>query len=328
MTSTIKSANAKGRMRLWMAALCITYAIVLLQTYHLAAGALHAGRDHLIVTVTSLALAILLIGYLHLKLSVSTGDRNRLAALKGATDNENDKTTFEYRQREQEILGKLLVASEALCQEELLQATELSKATHQLVGESFVSFNWLSSEGLSTGLEIMGNLRAGGIKTAQAQEQLRQLRLTEEQVTTRLAQLQEAPTAMSLAKGDYKALLAKSKEKKEKRARAAMEQPQVEAFDEQVDQGRSQTTQAEGEQRITKAESEQRRVTVPMEIEQRNHPVASKETSAAITRSIAAHLQNEDTLALIKRMNEADEMYSLFRAQPKGQKTSRSSKKC
>jgi hypothetical protein len=193
------------------------------------------------------------------------------------------------------------------------------------LGECFVSFNWISGEGLTAALAIMGNLRVGDIKVEAAHEQLRELRLTPEQVAAKLAQQQDAPTAVSLARHDYKILLAKSKEKKATKARLALELAQTEEADSPSANGDEAGSELTGRYHAgsectdrDQANSEQRRVTVPIEVEHRdNQVVCSPETSVAVARTIDAHQQNEDTRALLKRMNEADQMHALFKAEPR-----------
>jgi type III secretory pathway component EscV len=236
----------------------------------------------------SLVAAILLLGYLHLKLSVSASERNRLNALKGKPASEEDVQNYDDQQAEQLQVGELLVLAGALSADELSQAHDLSKATHRLLGDCCVSFDWISEEGVQAAIAIRREWKQGKLNQQQVYEQLKGLRLTEDQVQERHAQRREAPNAVSLTKNNYKDLFAKSKEVKAARAAKA--------------------AQAKEEEDILAAASDSDLATDAASV------------TPAGTRFADTYMQNDETRALVQRMNAADAEHALFKSAPKAVK--------
>lgn len=308
---TAKSADARVLMRMWIVALAITYLVAFVQAYHVVRGVLGDRsapttltariRHHKNATLSfapesnrqrqaagwSLVAAILLLGYLHLKLSVSAGERNRLNALKGRPQ-EEDAQNYDDQQAEQLQVGELLVLAGALSADELSQAHDLSKATHRLIGDCFVSFNWISEEGVQAAIAIQRDWKQSKSHQQQIYEQLKSYRLTEAQVQKRNAQRREAPNAVSLAKNNYKELFARSKEVKAARAAKAAQEQESEA--------------------VAAVASD-------------SDPAANAASvSPASTRFTDTYMQNDETRALVQRMNAADEEHALFKSAPKAGK--------
>lgn len=214
MTMSMKPSNATTLVRVWLAALCVVYAVTIFQLFNLSklviqngnmfstvkegrhaavAHAVHkqsmqfylSGLQHLpanqtLLLLLNLALAAALLPYLHLKLSVSAGDRNRLADLKNKAVPVVEQRKFSSIQQEHMEVGRMLFAAGAISEEELKHALEVGRITHRLIGEILISFDWITNDGLEKALEVREQVTAGDLKFQDVHEMLSRLRLPQE----------------------------------------------------------------------------------------------------------------------------------------------------
>ena len=169
VTSLAKPANATISVAVWSASLLIAYTIVVLEVTTMAhvvfaqaksqsvgtdshtskkraaarsAQATHYTRqvtgllqnEKLLSPLSMMLLALLTATYLHSKLRISSGDRNRLAKLH--VKRPNSEPTFFDEQREHAAIGQLFLCAGMVSEEQLQAAKRLSKSTHQLLGDS------------------------------------------------------------------------------------------------------------------------------------------------------------------------------------------------
>jgi len=194
-----KPINANITMIVWRAALVMLYITVAIQLCVVACAAIKSDNDwkrmfnvqsrsaaHASATshnrvaplwsvdldqrwlpICSLVLAAALIRYLHLKISISAGDRNRLTALKNRPVVPEGKTFAEIGQ-EHLLLGELLSTAQVISDEQLRQAQDLSKATHRLLGDCLVSFAWITADQLAEAQQVQERMAENRLAPVQA----------------------------------------------------------------------------------------------------------------------------------------------------------------
>lgn len=176
-------------VRLWRSALILDYALLGCAGYALIYYAVRDGlvqraisavvsRGHnlapLMKTATSPAVlhdlgqialimfvAMLVCRYLHLKISVPGNARQRLVSLRNRIAEAIGERDFNQIKEDHVRLGELLLVAGVIDGEQLVQALELSRATHRLLGECLRSFGWLSGAQLDAALSVQEMLHDG-----------------------------------------------------------------------------------------------------------------------------------------------------------------------
>ncbi|HEY9778499.1 MAG TPA: hypothetical protein V6C81_32375 [Planktothrix sp.] len=126
----------------------------------------------------SILAALIVACYFHLKMMVSTSERDRLDKLKNRPQSPNQEIDFNLIRKDDLDLIKLLLAAQVVSEDELQPVIELTAKTQRLLSDCIVGYGWITSENLLRGVALMEATRSGKMNWDDAVKQMQDARIS------------------------------------------------------------------------------------------------------------------------------------------------------